>query len=179
MWEEFFDKDNILIIRIYQPWMPTVFVILKDSLIPAVFSTHASQEKIEKRWTLNHRVLQVVDVPAGIGTSGSSFRDARLVVCCLGREHTMPTILPYRVRFHHESTHSTKGNIDLRCIARRDSVSSQGPCIKDRGTVTSNLSRRVIGLKALDSWVLSYGRYVERICENPRFFVKSHELRDA
>lgn len=158
-----------------------MFAILKDSLIPTVFSSHASQEKMENRWTLNHRVLQVVavDVPAGIGASGSSFRDARLVVCCLGREHTMPMILPYRVRLHHESTHSTKSNIDLRCIARRDSVSSQGPCIKDRGTVTSNLSRRVTGLKALDSWVLSYGRYVERICENPRFFIKNRELRDA
>jgi len=57
-----------------------------------------------------------------IVSSSSSFRGARLVVRCLVRDTPCPRYSPYRICLHHESTHSTRGNIDLRWIARRDSI---------------------------------------------------------
>ncbi|CAL1675219.1 unnamed protein product [Lasius platythorax] len=117
----------------------------QNSSISTDFSSRARQEK--NRESLNfepRRVLQVVAVDVSARN-----RCIRFIVprCPVGGPLSCPqdTLCP---RYYHIASASitrvhTRRRVtsDLRCIARRDSVSSQGPCIKDRGTVTSNLPK--------------------------------------
>jgi hypothetical protein len=149
-------------------------------------------------WTLNHEDegmrVAAVDVPAGISASGSSSHRHRrsevpgwwsVVSSEIHRAHDTPHIASASITRAHTRQGATSTSVGspggtaypsppLTLSLSLFFILSllQGPCIKDRGTVTLNLTR-VEGRGAFDSRssVLLAG-YMERIRGNQRSFIK-------